>query len=1461
MKTMTKKALSILMTFVMLLSYLSVGLMFIPGLIAYAEDSEPTEQAEAIDGIKEDTEEPEAKAEKTAPIANSATAPIAVTKVTYTSYNSTPEYVNAEFYYDGVTPLVKDIAVAEADGSDRPKAQLKGDTFDPGWFQSKIHYSEYIWDEKGPWPNIIDKDLNDGAKGQYIYMGYSTTNNPNEAITGLMFWNGSGINWDTYKQVTVNDKSIDVFPVRKWEKAREVVIDLNLGAGGDYIYAYYATDHHAGTPLVSITWEKGSTSENAANNYFVGKWMDSQGGSTAGTAASMNAGKKDNIFIYYTTLPTVDTTALRAKMDEAVTYINYYNNGERNYSKSSIDNLVTALNDAANVTNDYDSDAYSTAYNQDAITSKITPIQNALDNLELAVPLDATTNGGKLSAGTPDTINIKIGTKDNPSEPVNNLSNYLAEKDGWTFSGWDKSADKTSGSTSAVYGVTFNDKLYASYSLKLKPVYHYLDANGVEQTFSQNETTIHNNDTQGEVSVASFDGLPEKVTVNGKEWNLLTRGWNTDTKPTLPAEATATVTVSASELHKDYYAVYWAYRIFYENNIEAINETLDDSYQFMSVNGTLSNVRIHTYEELKATERPGFEFVGWSATEGGKLDDTYKPGTVLTAPDKDIKLYAVWHITNGALKQDTFVMDFGLPFREAALELDDIGRNRGAHIEIVAIAEAPADKTQADKILNEELIPSTELNSKFIIDKNNPQLIPILDRIKDPNSDNRIAVLGRGDSSNNEKKDVSGGTFRLMKEATENGNIDSVTGLREQYYIRYWPSSAMTSPDRIFYAVKYTSPGGEVSYAYSTVTVLPATSVYYEDSINVTVTSNGVEHTVDELISYHDGKISTGTPIQHNTDDNHLALEHKVGEWLRRGDTEYQLPTLTNYNASTSEAANSNGIFQTDSNYGYIDVYNQDHYREVPNPDGNGTTTYKNSYSMGSTHYVEVGPENNPNVLYSKGTEPGSWPYAQFTFAGTGFDVISVIGYTTGTIEVKVYKGLPDADGNIPEGSELVSSMLIDTYYTYTINKNGEWVPDEASKEALYQIPIISKSDLEYDTYTVQVTPKYSTIFDHENRGWYSFYLDAIRIYNPIQPDNSTEAVNYYAADGERSVYHGSIRPLIVSAGSLGFGDGGNLEGTEGETDAKYSLGTVFINGEDGNASFEDYLNYGPNNEVYLAKGQAIAFNLTTNIINPKENVAKIKISMHAPTNDNKDAMVVFGIGGKEAEKPITISSAATLYFDIPKDMIEWETTKAVNADDLFGIDSTKQNTVSVTKNPIVIANVGEGMLSLCDVKITTGNIDMKITERGVGFLVDEESAQKAVETVDKINDLGVASQGYFEPDELNAAAVEEKVLRGTEAEITIKTSSDVMKVLVDGKEAVLSEEADGVKTWTFSFVTGKTSGTETFEVITYSAAGNASDPITVTIDVQSRLEQFFDKLQGVIEIIVKILDFFTGAK
>ena len=367
----------------------------------------------------------------------------------------------------------------------------------------------------------------------------------------------------------------------------------------------------------------------------------------------------------------------------------------------------------------------------------------------------------------------------------------------------------------------------------------------------------------------------------------------------------------------------------------------------------------------------------------------------------------------------------------------------------------------------------------------------------------------------------------------------------------------------------YVNSAVEQAYMYSSVTVIPATTIYYEDE-------------------FVDLKTYTNPVTVENEDGTTTTTYTESKGWTTAGTT-----------ANATQAQDRPGESQitdtldADNNYGYDAAYSA-----------------MSTYSLGSAAMVNV--------------TTGKYATATFTFYGTGFDVISMTSNTTGTLTVKIV----DANG------AAVKNMVVDTYYGYTRNEDGEWVATPDTANALYQVPVIKAEGLTYGKYTVTITASYVKLFDHTTPAGYDLYLDAIRIYDPANDGANNKVVeDAYKADGEGWPSYIELRNKLIDAGTFN-------QATNAVT------GEVFIDGDAtvGNAQIDDYTSYGPNNELYLAKGQSIAFQLGN-----LNKVAKIQLGIKS-ADGNAVTYTIKNITAQGTEsnaKTATISTATDMYYDI----------------------------------------------------------------------------------------------------------------------------------------------------------------------------------------------------------------------
>lgn len=442
-------------------------------------------------------------------------------------------------------------------------------------------------------------------------------------------------------------------------------------------------------------------------------------------------------------------------------------------------------------------------------------------------------------------------------------------------------------------------------------------------------------------------------------------------------------------------------------------------------------------------------------------------------------------------------------------------------------------------------------------------------------------------------------------------------------------------------------------------------------------------------------------------------------------------------------------------------------------------SAYDNStkFSMGSAHKVTV---TSSMLTGWKNDSLSAWPTAKFSFKGTGFDVISLTNNTSGAILVDVYNS----------NEKIVKSYFVDNYLGYGF-VDGEWTVKATGDNILYQIPVMKVCDLPYGSYNVTITVFYNDAFAHnddKDDKSYDFWLDAIRVYDPMGKDDTR-----YVKDGEGYPQYINLRDQIAASESnVGI-----------ET-------TLFI---DGNAAAEvaAYINLGPNNEVYLAKGQAISFKLPVN-----GKIDKVQIGAKAPAGES-------GMTVNDAT-PTGIASATEMYYDI--------TSQAKNGQ-------------------VTITNTTGNILSLTNIKITFSE---KLDEPVSLAPLSEGDAEAAVATVRALFAAPVdpeptepeqpeEPEKTFKPERFEPSW-SSNVRKGGHAVLTVKASTDVDAIIVDGvtytKYFTRTERVG--RGWNAQRVTYREfvymmtvneSGTLTVPVVAVSNEQGESNPYETTLTVK----------------------------
>ena len=275
---------------------------------------------------------------------------------------------------------------------------------------------------------VINKDLNDGAGGNYIFLGYRSDTDPTNSIKDLRIRNANNQNNYTAPENKATYTAVGKTPISEAGKLGDGVVDLNMKAGGEYLYYFATKNVLAGDPIVEIKIDTNTD----ISGYETVKFLES---ANFNVIADANKGAKgDYIYTHLKRLPQIDTTKLRSAMETAATAI--ANTSLIEESKAS---LKTALAAAEQITNAYDNfragtDAYSSVYDQTKIDAAEKAIKEAMDELAENIDDSATP---KVTFYVPETVYLDPNDNqsfryfygvDTSGKPVKNTSTADAAK-------------------------------------------------------------------------------------------------------------------------------------------------------------------------------------------------------------------------------------------------------------------------------------------------------------------------------------------------------------------------------------------------------------------------------------------------------------------------------------------------------------------------------------------------------------------------------------------------------------------------------------------------------------------------------------------------------------------------------------------------------------------------------------------------------------------------------------------------------------------------------------------------------------------------------------------------------------------------------------------------------------------------------------------------------------------------
>ncbi len=315
-------------------------------------------------------------------------------------------------------------------------------------------------------------------------------------------------------------------------------------------------------------------------------------------------------------------------------------------------------------------------------------------------------------------------------------------------------------------------------------------------------------------------------------------------------------------------------------------------------------------------------------------------------------------------------------------------------------------------------------------------------------------------------------------------------------------------------------------------------------------------------------------------------------------------------------------------------------------------------YGSDVAYKNDSGDSNGSSMFVDVSNSTASFSY---TFTGTGTSFFGRMGTDTGYMKVV-----------IKEGDTVVATYLRNTIYKPTettgsvLDANGY----------LYNIPVFTwdaeDNERGYGTYTVEVSiANASKVRDQNGEPIFGgkFFLDGIRVMNPLDTlaedteDNRISLAQIaYANDGEQNMVFATVRDKLISEATVD--ESGN---------AVWEKGDDFILFTDNNGEMikaQDYVSFGPKEEVYLYDGQSVSFALDKWDADANDVFLGIKVP-------NGSGTVV--INGHSLD----LSNAADCYFEI-----------SGYADVTTNADSTQTAT-------FVIAAADGHLISLTNIKVT----------------------------------------------------------------------------------------------------------------------------------------------------------------
>lgn len=586
----------------------------------------------------------------------------------------------------------------------------------------------------------------------------------------------------------------------------------------------------------------------------------------------------------------------------------------------------------------------------------------------------------------------------------------------------------------------------------------------------------------------------------------------------------------------------------------------------------------------------------------------------------------------------------------------------------------------------------------------------------------------------------------------------------------------------------------------------PGSAEFTTDNGTYTLTQDGtVQFQLNRFLSEVD-KVFCVVKLTNETDENDFYYLYEeldvipattmyyednfAGAITYAGTENTKWDIYTSNMSDTPDDLQEDGTVGQNSPYGYDESYNSDV-----------------AYSNATAHHI-----------YASADSDGGYDitYAQFTFTGTGFDLISVTEQQAAMVRAEIYQGR-NTSGKVYKSQQ---------------------VANVGATSELYQVPVLSCEDMPYDTYTVRVQV-YKAYTNEQipalNRGGH-FVFDAVRIYDPIDVSgtaltgDSATAQSAYTADSEAYEQHLEVRDAIVSSKDYDT----TTEGTEGD-------GVLYIDATPGHATtgsdaakVTDYIAVGPNNEAYLKPGNDDTINMIGFILNTDQIPKTLQIGAKSVLGG--EVVLDVSLENPDTGNAVYMSEefrhASAQNYSTFIDYADDEDDTGTEVTDLTPYFAKTEKGYQAY---VYITNYGDDtsqILSITDIKATFD------TASGMSF-------SYSADVVNGLNERLASEEAPVQPGSeaqlISAAFTEDSIRYTKQAELKVETTADVEDIVVlkeSGSEQSATTKVEtneeGNKVWTLKFKPGK-AGTYSYTVYGLDKEGNQTGSSTVSIVTTKR--------------------------